>query len=78
MRPVYDEHVYAGREATVEERCNPIGEITLIKEVADRDEIHQRRRTAGEIIADRRDLDTVQSTSDTRYSASRRSRGRGR
>jgi hypothetical protein len=46
MRPVYDEHVYAGREATVEERCNPIGEITLIKEVADRDEIHQRRRTA--------------------------------
>ena len=46
--------------ATVEEGCNPIGEITLIKKVADRDEIHRRRRTGGEIIADRRDLDTVQ------------------
>ena len=57
---VADEHVYAGSEATVEEGCNPIGEITLIKEVADRDEIHRRRRTGGEIIADRRDLDTVQ------------------
>src|ERR1700720_2383205 len=57
---VADEHVYAGSEATVEEGCNPIGEITLIKEVADRDEIHGRRRTGGEIIADRRDLDTVQ------------------
>jgi hypothetical protein len=29
-------------------------------QVADPDEIHRRRRTGGEIIADRRDLDTVQ------------------
>ena len=56
---VADEHVDAGRETAVEEGGHPFGEIALVEEVADRDEIDRRRRTGGEIVADHRDGDTV-------------------
>src|ERR1700731_264590 len=60
LRPRYVRCSFENSRMAARQRSRKIGEITLIKEVADRDEIHRRWRTGGEVIADRRDLDTVQ------------------
>src|SRR5205807_6661379 len=56
---IADQHLDAGRQASVEEGGDLLRQVAFVKEVADADQIYRKRRTACQIVADHRDRDTI-------------------